>query len=97
MYLHVGNNKSIKTESIVLILDLDSAMSGKDNTAILKRFTDEKKVVEVSEELPKTMIITDGKDGEKAILSPLMASTLTERIKKSGTGSSVRRKGHEHG
>ena len=82
MYLHIGGGKTVNTESVVLILDLDTAMTGRDNTEILRRLTAEEKIEDASYGgLPKSLLITSENGVERAYQSPLAAATLLKRLK----------------
>ena len=87
MYLHVGGGNAVRAESIVLILDLDTAMTGRDNTEILRRLTSEGKVRDVTVDgLPKSLLLISEKGEESAFLSSLAAATLLKRLKPASIG-----------
>lgn len=81
MYLHVGNNKNIRTKSIIGIFDMDNTTV----SAVTRRYLNKKQkngsVFSVSdEEIPKSFILFD-EDGEKKIcFSPLSVSALKGRL-----------------
>ena len=82
MYLHIGNENTVNSADIILILDLDSAMTGKDNTGLLKRLSAEDKVIDATVDgLPKSLLLLQSQKGEEAYLSSLAASTLLKRLK----------------
>lgn len=82
MYLHIGNENTVNSADIVLILDLDSAMTGKDNTGLLKRLSAENKVIDATVDgLPKSLLLTQNGGEERAYLSSLAAATLLKRLK----------------
>ncbi len=82
MYLHIGNEKTVNSADIILILDLDSAMTGKDNTGLLKRLSAEDKVIDATVDgLPKSLLLLQNGKREEAYLSSLAASTLLKRLK----------------
>ncbi len=82
MYLHIGNENTVNSADIILILDLDSAMTGKDNTGLLKRLSAENKVIDATVDgLPKSLLLLQSQKGEEAYLSSLAASTLLKRLK----------------
>ena len=82
MYLHAGNNKIIRTKSIIGIFDMDNATLGADTRAFLKA-TEKKGNLELSkEEIPKSFILY-GKDDVAAVcISQLSTMSLASRIKK---------------
>ena len=77
MYLHAGADTVIKTKSIVAVFDLDYASQNKDTLDFLKRAEKEKRLVNVTAELPKAFILTN--DG-KVYLTQLSSQTLINRI-----------------
>ncbi len=83
MYLHVGNNKNIRTKSIIGVFDADTATV----SAITKKYlseADSKKAVEfASEEIPKSFVIYRGGDGSyKVCFSQLSSTSLIGRVGK---------------
>lgn len=77
MYLHAGADTVIKTKSIVAVFDLDYASQNKDTLNFLKRAEKEKRLINVTAELPKAFILTN--DG-KVYLTQLSSQTLINRI-----------------
>ncbi len=77
MYLHAGADTVIKTKSIVAVFDLDYASQNKDTLDFLKRAEKEKRLINVTAELPKAFILTN--DG-KVYLTQLSSQTLINRI-----------------
>ena len=81
MYLHLGESTIIRDKNIIGIFDLDKATVMKSTRNYLKKATDEKRVVTVSYELPKSFIVTDEND-YTVYISQLMPSTLVNRAEK---------------
>ncbi|MBQ8837412.1 MAG: DUF370 domain-containing protein [Clostridia bacterium] len=88
MYLHAGNNKIIRTKSIIGIFDMDNATLGADTRAFLKKAQHDG-VLEISKtEIPKSFILYD-KNKNKDIkqtavcISQLSTLSLASRAKKS--------------
>ena len=77
MYLHAGADTVIKTKSIVAVFDLDYASQNKDTLDFLKRAEKEKRLINVTAELPKAFILTN--DG-KVYFTQLSSQTLINRI-----------------
>jgi hypothetical protein len=81
MYLHVGNNKNIRTKSIIGIFDMDNSTV----SAVTRKYlnTKQKKgcVFSVSEEeLPKSFVLYEDNGEKKVCFSPLSVSALKGRI-----------------
>lgn len=85
MYLHAGNNKIIRTKSIIGIFDMDNATLGADTRAFLKKAQSEG-VLEISKtEIPKSFILYDKNKNinQTAVcISQLSTLSLASRAKK---------------
>ena len=85
MYLHAGNNKIIRTKSIIGIFDMDNATLGADTRAFLKKAQNEG-VLEISKtEIPKSFILYDKNKNinQTAVcISQLSTLSLASRAKK---------------
>lgn len=79
MYLHIGNNKMIKTESVIGIFDLDTATVSKRTRKYLENAEKNGEVETVGTELPKSFIVIKEKKSQKIYLSPLSSTTLLKR------------------
>lgn len=82
MFLHLGQDTIITTDEIIGIFDLDTSTVMKSTRDFLSMMTKEKKVVNVSYELPKSFVLTyDEKTKEKTMyISPISSMTLLKRI-----------------
>ncbi len=93
MYLHIGNNCSLKKKSIIGIFDLDATAASDITGRFLGAAEKEKKVILASDDLPKSFILTGSphfrtpgkgnnkkiENSEKIYLSQLSAQTLAQR------------------
>lgn len=80
MYLHLGNNKMIKTDSVIGIFDLDNATVSKRTRNFLKKAEEKGEVVTVGYELPKSFVVTSNKaKNNKVYLSVLSSRALRRR------------------
>lgn len=75
MYLHVGGDTVVPTAEIVGIFDLDNASWSHITRDFLRRAEQEGRVVNIAEDLPKSMVVT----AERIILSQLNSATLLKR------------------
>lgn len=80
MYLHLGNNKMIKTQDVVGIFDLDSTTISKKTRDFLAEAEKKGEVISVSFELPKSFVVCKNEEGRKIYLSQLSSSTLHKRL-----------------
>lgn len=80
MYLHIGNDKIIKKEDVLFLLDYE----GLQENIIFKKFIEKipkENKVNVSNNNPKTIVITKEKQKIKAYISNISAITLAKRNK----------------
>ena len=80
MYLHLGGDKSVDMKDIVALFDMDNTTI----TARGRKFINEAilrgEVVDVSDELPKSYIITEQNGKRKVYISSLSPQTLIKRL-----------------
>ena len=80
MYLHLGQETVVMQEDIVGIFDLDNTTVSKTTRDYLTCAEKEKRVTNVSFELPKTNVLTNNKkEGSKIYISQISSSTLLKR------------------
>ena len=86
MYLHIGQGNVVKTSDIVGIFDLDTTTVKKVTRDYLSSCEKEKRVVTVSNELPKSFVLCDSEENCKktVYLSPISSVTLSKRTRKRG-------------
>ena len=81
MYLHVGNNKNIRTKTIIGIFDMDNTTDSAVTRKYLNTKQKKKLVMSASDgEIPKSFVLFE-EDGERKIcFSPLSVAALKGRI-----------------
>ncbi len=80
MYLHLGKNVVVAQADIVAVCDLDNASHSHITRAYLSAAEKSGRVVNVSEELPKSFVVCQGAAGAQTVyLSQLASSTLLKR------------------
>lgn len=80
MYLHLGQNTVITFDEIIGIFDLDNTTVAKKTRDYLSLAQKEGRVVEVSNELPKSFIVCQNSQGEHRVyLSQISTPTLLKR------------------
>lgn len=80
LYLHLGKRVEVKTTEIIGVFNLDTASMQKATREFLERTQKEGKVINVSEELPKSFTLVQQDSGERVYVGPLMVSTLMSRL-----------------
>jgi hypothetical protein len=80
MFLHIGGDVVIHEKNIIAILDIESTTISKDSKKFLKKAEEEGIICSLSNDLPKTFILTDKGNECKIYLSPISTLTLQKRI-----------------
>jgi len=79
MYLHIGNGMVIDDRDIVGIFDIDYCSVDKRTRNYLSNAQKEGRIVDVSQEIPKSFIVVSGEQGEKVYITNVSPATLTRR------------------
>ena len=82
MYLHLGQNVVVPESSVVGIFDLDNTTGSHITRKFLSHAEKDGRIINVSDELPKSFIVCNEKNKTKIFLSQLSSQTL---LKRSGT------------
>lgn len=79
MMLHIGKDTVVPLDEIIAIININSYKKSEANKEFLKIAGEEDFVVRISEDPPKSLVITD--TGEKTLIyiSPISTSTLIKR------------------
>lgn len=80
MYLHIGNGKNVRLTSIVGIFDTDTATIAKNTKNYLSVCQRRGEVICITDDIPKSFILTEEKGEKKVYLSQLSAKTLCARV-----------------
>ena len=83
MYLHAGNDKIIRTKSIIGIFDMDNATRGTDTRKFLRTEQKSGRLESSKEEIPKSFILYEKDGAYKVCISQLSTLSLCTRAKKS--------------
>ncbi|AEY64300.1 MULTISPECIES: extracellular matrix/biofilm biosynthesis regulator RemA family protein [Eubacteriales] len=81
MFLHIGGDVVIPIKNVIAIMDIDTTTISKDTREFLKVAEEEGFVISISEDLPKSFIITETDKKSKIYLSPISSVTLQKRSK----------------
>ena len=79
MYLHLGQDTVVTTESIVGIFDIDACTVSKKTKDYLAAAEKEKRVVNVSYELPKCFVVCQREGKIVVYISQISPKTLLSR------------------
>ncbi len=79
MYLHLGQSVVVKEADIIGIFDLDITSQSHITREYLTRTEKAGKVINVSEEIPKSFILCDDGKKQRVYISQLSSATLLKR------------------
>lgn len=79
MFLHIGGDVVIPVKNIIAIFDIESTTISKDTKEFLTIAEEEGFIESISEDLPKSFIITETDKKSKIYLSPISSVTLQKR------------------
>ncbi|MBQ8435150.1 MAG: DUF370 domain-containing protein [Oscillospiraceae bacterium] len=79
MFIHLGNDVVVNSKNIVGIFDIENTTTGKNTSKILEKASKEKRVVNVSFEMPKSFIVCMEKGKEIIYISQISVATLRKR------------------
>lgn len=82
MYLHLGQDTIVRKEDIIGIYDMDTSTVSKWSREYLSKAEKEKRVVNVSFDLPKSYVIckNNNESSETVYICPLSSQTLLKRM-----------------
>ncbi len=84
MFLHLGSDVVVNMSDVIAILDLDVTSTSKITREFLAVAEEEGFVVNVSEDLPKSFVITEIDKKSRVFVSPISTATLLKRAKGNG-------------
>ena len=79
MYVHLGGDTVVLQKDIIAIFDLELTSISKITREFLHVAEEEGFVVNVSEDLPKSYILTESDNESRVYISPISAATLFKR------------------
>lgn len=79
MFLHIGGDVVIPMKNVIAILDIDTTTTSKDTKEFLKIAEEEGFIETISNDLPKSFVITETDKKSKIYLSPISSLTLQKR------------------
>ena len=79
MYVHLGENTVVRTDNIIGIFDMDTSTISKWTKDYLSNATKNKRVINVSMELPKSFVVCNENNEIKVYVSQISSQTLMKR------------------
>ena len=79
MYLHIGQNTVVAEPGIIGIFDIDNTTGSHITRKYLSDAEKSGKVVNISDDIPKSFVLCDDGGGSTVYLSQLSSQTLLKR------------------
>ena len=79
MYLHLGQNTVVRDREIIGIFDLDITSQSPRTRRYLNTAEQRGEVVAVTQELPKSFVVTGRRGRQRVFISQLSTATLLRR------------------
>ncbi len=79
MYLHLGGDVVVNLKDVIAIMDLDVTTVSKITREFLTVAEEEGFVINVSDDLPKSYVLTERDNESRLYISPISSATLLKR------------------
>ena len=79
MYLHLGRDVVVMAGDVVGVFDLDTSTWSKHTKSFLSAWEKKGKVVNVSDDLPRSAVVCQTNEGTVVYISQLSTRTLVKR------------------
>lgn len=83
MYLHLGQNVMVRNQDVIGIFDLDNTTWSFRTRRFLERAEQDGRVVSVGEDLPRSFVLADDREGRPGVyLTALSSAALSARVER---------------
>ena len=82
MYLHLGQDYIVPLQTVVAVVDMDTATASKRTCGLLSRMQEEGRIIELYEDLPRAAVLCENALGETLYLTQLSPQALQRRAEK---------------
>ena len=82
MYINIGNDFAVRTDTVIGIFDLDNTTSSRWTRNLLAMAQENGEIVETTEELPKSFLVTNEYGLTRIYLTQYNAAILERRFAK---------------
>ena len=89
MFIHLGGDFVVSKKDIVAICDMDTSTTSKITCDMLVRAEREGSIVTISNDLPKSFVVTMQENMNYIYLSPISSYALSGRMKQQETVTST--------
>ena len=83
MYVNIGGDMAVRDRSIIGICDLDGATLSKKTVEYLRSAEQEGGLISVTEDVPKSFLVTEEYGMERVYFTQLSAATIEKRVNNS--------------
>ena len=83
MYVNIGGDMAVRDRSIIGIFDLDGATLSKKTVEYLRSAEQEGGLISVTEDVPKSFLVTEEYGMERVYFTQLSAATIEKRVNNS--------------
>ena len=80
MYVNIGGDMAVRDRSIIGIFDLDGATLSKKTVEYLRSAEQQGGLITVSEDIPKSFLVTEEYGLERVYFNQLSAATIEKRV-----------------
>lgn len=80
MYIHIGKDFIINSNSIVTILNIDYVKNTKEYKSMYKQMEENKEIIYITNKKEKTFILTEEDKKKKAYISNIGVNTILKRV-----------------
>lgn len=81
MYIHLGGDVSVKEDDIIGIFDMDNTTVSAKTRSFLKNAQKNGEIADITDDLPKSFIVTENKGETHVYISSPSTRTLLKRAK----------------
>ena len=81
MYINIGGDMAVRDRSLIGIFDLDGATLSKKTVEYLRSAEQEGGLISVTEDVPKSFLVTEEYGMERVYFTQLSAATIEKRTK----------------
>lgn len=81
MYIHIGSDHAVNVKDIIGIFDMDNTTVARASRGFLSRVQAEDIVVNTTDDLPRSYVVTHSGGEEKVYLSSISTATMTKTAK----------------
>ncbi|SHJ27576.1 extracellular matrix regulator RemB [Lutispora thermophila] len=79
MFVHLGGDVVIPIKDIIAIMDIESSITSSNTKEFLKTADDEGFIVNISNDAPKSFVLSERDNKTIIYLSPISSATLHKR------------------